>query len=208
MALVLTVGAGLLTSSYRNLTRLELGYRPAGVLALTLTPRDGAYVEDATRRIAWRELLARVRNLRGVDAAGATLLLPFEHGVVGVDGGVVLPGEPREGPDRPERSPVAVQSVSPGYFEAMGIDLAAGRTFTDRDTTDSPAAVIVSESLARYLWPSSDAVGRRLIAIGARRPSRPTGRRGKPSSASWRTHDTGRSNARGSISTSRSRRFR
>lgn len=167
MALVLTVGAGLLTSSYRNLTRLELGYRPAGVLALTLTPRDGAYVEDATRRIAWRELLARVRNLRGVDAAGATLLLPFEHGVVGVDGGVVLPGEPREGPDRPERPPVAVQSVSPGYFEAMGIDLAAGRTFTDRDTTDSPAAVIVSESLARYLWPSSDAVGRRLIAIGA-----------------------------------------
>lgn len=167
MALVLTIGAGLLTSSYRNLAQVDLGYRHSGVLTATLTPRDGAYVEDATRRIAWRELLARVRSLRGVDAAGAALLLPFEHGVVGLDGGVVLPGEPREGPDRPERPPVAVQSVSPGYFEAMGIDLAAGRTFTDRDTTDAPAAVIVSESLARYLWPSGDAVGRRLIAIGA-----------------------------------------
>ena len=167
MALVLTVGAGLLTSSYRNLAQVDLGYRHGGVLTATLTPRDGAYEEDAPRRIAWRELLARVRNLRGVDAAGATFLLPFEHGVVGLDGGVVLPGEPREGPDRPERPPVAVQSVSPGYFEAMGIDLAAGRTFTDRDTTDAPTAVIVSESLARYLWPSSDAVGRRLIAVGA-----------------------------------------
>ena len=167
MALVLTIGAGLLTSSYRNLTQVDLGYRPAEVLALTLTPRDGAYESDAPRWTAYRELLARVRDLRGVKAAGGTLLLPFEHGVVGMDGGVVLEGEPLDGPDRPQRPPVAVQSVSPGYFEAMGIDLVAGRTFSDRDTTEAPAAVMVSESLARYLWPSGGAVGRRLIAVGA-----------------------------------------
>ena len=167
MALVLTVGAGLLAASYVNLARVDLGYRPAGVLALTLTPRDGAYEEVASRRPAYRELLARLRDLRGVEAAGGTLLLPFEHGVVGVDGGVVLEGEPLDGPDRPERPPVALQSVSPGYFEAMGLDLVAGRTFTDRDTADAPAVVLVSESLARYLWPSGEAVGRRLIAIGA-----------------------------------------
>ena len=167
MALVLTVGAGLLASSYLNLARVDLGYRPAEVLALTLTPRDGAYEADDERRAAWRELLARVRALRGVEAAGGTLLLPFEHGVVGMDGGVVLEGEPVDGPDRPQRPPVAVQSVSPGYFEAMGIELVAGRPFIDRDTADAPAAVMVSESLARYLWPSGGAVGRRLIAVGA-----------------------------------------
>ena len=167
MALVLTVGAGLLTSSYLNLAQVDLGYRPAEVLALTLTPRDGAYEADVARRTAYRELLARIRDVRGVEAAGGTLLLPFEHGVVGMDGGVVLEGEPLDEPDRPERPPVAVQSVSPGYFAAMGIDLVAGRTFTDRDTTDAPAAVLVGESLARYLWPSGNAVGQRLIAIGA-----------------------------------------
>ena len=167
MALLLTIGAGLLTSSYVNLAQVDLGYRPTEVLALTLTPRDGAYEADTVRRAAYRDLLARVRGLRGVVAAGGTLLLPFEHGVVGLDGGVVLEGEPLDGPDRPQRPPVAVQSVSPGYFAAMGIDLVAGRTFTDRDTTDAPAAVMVSESLARYLWPSGDAVGRRLIAVGA-----------------------------------------
>ena len=167
LALVLTVGAGLLAASYLNLARIDLGYRPAEVLALTLTPRDGVYEADAQRRMAYRELLARVREVRGVTAAGGTLLLPFEHGVVGMDGGVVLEGEPLDGPDQPDRPPVAVQSVSPGYFAAMGIQLVAGRTFTDRDTTDVPAAVMVSESLARYLWPSGDAVGRRLIAIGA-----------------------------------------
>ena len=167
MALVLTIGAGLLTSSYLNLARIDLGYRPAEVLALTLTPRDGVYEAEIQRRTAYRELLDRVRDVRGVEAAGGTLLLPFEHGVVGMDGGVVLEGEPLDGPDRPDRPPVAVQSVSAGYFAAMGIDLVAGRTFTDRDTTDAPAAVLVSESLAQYLWPSGDAVGRRLIAIGA-----------------------------------------
>ena len=61
MALVLTIGAGLLTASYRNLTQVDLGYRPVAVLALTLTPRDGAYEADAPRRTAYRELLARVR---------------------------------------------------------------------------------------------------------------------------------------------------
>ena len=167
MALVLSIGAGLLASSYVNLARVDLGYRPADVLTLTLTPRDGVYAADAPRRTAYRALLARVRALRGVEAAGGTALLPFEHGVVGVDGGVVLEGESTEGPDRPQRPPVAVQSVSTGYFEAMGIDLVAGRTFTDRDTVDAPAAVIVGESLARYLWPSGGAVGRRLIAVGA-----------------------------------------
>ena len=167
MALVLTVGAGLLASSYLNLTRVDLGYRPAGVLALTLTPRDGVYVADSRRRTAWRELLDRIREVRGVEAAGGALLLPFEYGVVGVDGGVVLEGEPLDGPDRPERPPVAMQSVSSGYFQAMGIDLVAGRTFTDRDTVEAPAAVVVSESLAGSLWPSTEPLGRRLIAIGA-----------------------------------------
>ena len=167
MALVLTIGAGLLTSSFLNLTRVDLGYRPAEVLTLTLTPRDGAYPTNAQRRTAFLELLDNVRDLRGVEAAAATLLLPFEYGVVGVDGGVVLEGEPTAGTERRERSPVAVQSVSPGYFEAMEIDLVAGRSFTDRDTANAPATVVVSASLARYLWPSGEAIGQRLIALGA-----------------------------------------
>ena len=171
MALVLTVGAGLLASSYLNLARIDLGYRPAEVLTLSLTPRDGAYEADTQRRRAYRELLTRVRTLRGVEAAGGALLLPFQHGVVGVDGGVILEGEPLDGPDRPERPPIAMQSVSSGYFEAMGIDLVAGRTFTDRDTVEAPPAVVVSESLARYLWPTSEPLGRRLIAIGAQAES-------------------------------------
>jgi hypothetical protein len=57
--------------------------------------------------------------------------------------------------------------VLSGYVEAMGLDVVAGRAFIDRDTAAAPAVVLVSESLARYLWPSGEAVGRRLIAVGA-----------------------------------------
>ena len=60
MALVLPVGAGLLTASCLNLAQIDLGYRPAEVLALTLTSWDGAYETDVTRRTAYPELLARV----------------------------------------------------------------------------------------------------------------------------------------------------
>ena len=167
LAFVLTVGAGLFTTSYLNLTRVDLGYRPARVITLHVTPRDGAYPTTAQRRAAYGELLARVRRLPGVEVAGAAFLRPFEHGVVGVDGGVVLEGESLNGSARRDRPPIAVQSVSSGYFRAMGIDLVAGRAFTDRDTTDAPGAVMVSESLARYLWPAGQAVGRRLIAVSA-----------------------------------------
>ena len=87
-----------LGTSYLNLVQVDLGYRPAEVLALTLTPRAGVYEADTARRAAYRDLLARIRELRGVEAVGGTLLLPFEHGVVGMDGGVVLEGEPLDGP--------------------------------------------------------------------------------------------------------------
>ncbi len=171
IALVLVVGAGLLTQSYLNLAKVDLGYRPEHVLTVNVTPRDGAYPTPEQRRIAYRELLGRIRRVPGVAAAGAAFLLPFEHGVVGVDGGVVLEGEPLMGSERRERPPIAVQAVLPEYFRAMGIRLVAGRPFTDRDTADAPGAVMVSESLARYLWPANEAVGRRLIAVGAEVPS-------------------------------------
>ena len=49
----------------------------------------------------------------------------------------------------------------------MGIDIVAGRAFTERDTISTPGAVVVSESLARYLWPTEEPLGQRLVAIGA-----------------------------------------
>lgn len=167
MALVLVVGAGLLTSSYLNLTREDLGFRDDQVLTVGVSARDEAYPTVAQKRLVYREILSRVRGLPGVEAAGGVFLLPFEHGVVGADGGVVLEGEPLDRSAPTQRLPVAIQAVSPGYFQAMGINQVEGRTFTARDTADTPGVVVVGASLARRLWPTGDAIGQRLIAIGA-----------------------------------------
>ncbi len=167
MTLTLVTTAGLLTNSYRSLVREDLGYRPDGVLTVGVDPRTGAYTDLAQRRQAYQQALARVERLPGVTAVGAVTLLPFQAGVVGVDTRVRLEGEPRDGTAVESRPSPAVQAVSPGYFDAMGIDIVAGRAFTWRDTVGSPGAVVVSESLARSLWPDQNPIGQRLIAIGA-----------------------------------------
>ena len=62
-------------------------------------------------------------------------------------------------------------AVSPDYFRAMGIRLIEGRTFTPRDTRDSPGVVIISETMARRYWPGKRAIGRRLLeGIGGEGP--------------------------------------
>ena len=167
MALVLVVGAGLLTSSYLNLTREDLGFRDDQVLTVGISARDEAYPTVAQKRLVYGELLSRVRRLPGVEAAGGVFLLPFEYGVVGADGRVILEGEPLDRSAPTQRRTVAIQAVSPGYFQAMGINLVEGRAFTARDMADTPGVVVVGASLARRLWPTGDAIGQRLIAIGA-----------------------------------------
>ena len=99
MALVLVAGTGLLERSYRHLTRVDLGYRPANVLTMDITPREGSYPSVDARRVAYRSLLERRRQLPGVGAAGAAFLPPFEYGVVGFDGGVLLERETLDGPE-------------------------------------------------------------------------------------------------------------
>ena len=167
MALVLTVGAGLLSANYLNLAEIDLGYRPAEVLALTLAPSDGAYETDASRRIAYRELLARVRNLRGVEAAGGTLLLPFEHGAVGMDGGVVLEANRWMGKTGPSvrQSPCSPYRLVTSRPWGL-ISWRAARSPTGTPRTPPPRSWSANRSRDTS-GRRGNAVGRRLIAVGA-----------------------------------------
>ena len=91
-------------------------------------------------------------------AAGATDTIPFggrnSDSVIFAEGYEMKPGES-------VISPTAVD-VTPGYFEAMGVKLAAGRFFQDSDGKDAPPAIMVDETLARRFWPGRDPIGRRM----------------------------------------------
>jgi putative ABC transport system permease protein len=157
MAIVLLVGAGLLIRSFMKLINVDPGYRAENLLTarLSLPPR---YSERAHRVQYYEQLLQRLAALPGVESVGATSHLPLSRYNLGsllrVEGRVLREGEKLPG------APVA--AVNADYFRTMKIDLRAGRFFNDGDTQGSPSVALLSETLARKLFPNEDPLGRRL----------------------------------------------
>jgi len=114
------------------------------------------------RLVDYERLLERVAALPGIDAVGATSHLPLVRynmsGTLRIEGRVPAKGE------REPSAPIA--SVNPGYFRTMGIGLRAGRLFNDSDAQGAPRVVLLSEALARTLFPDTSPIGRRLFVAG------------------------------------------
>jgi predicted permease len=160
--LVLLIAAGLCLQSFGRLNRLDLGFDPTNVLTFSIDSLEARYPDRLQRTHAAEQLIARFERLPQVIAAGAVLQRPFEHGAIGMDSGFILQGQPLT-PDTFMQNPMLNwESVTPGYFRAMGIRLLRGRTFDDRDTATSPLVVMVSEAMASRVWPGQDPIGKRL----------------------------------------------
>ena len=103
-------------------------------------------------------MLERVRALPGVTAAAAMNTLPLSGG--GSTQPVAVEG--RAAASLSEQPEVAVRIFTPGTLRTLGIALRSGRDFTEADTDKAPAAVLVSETMAKQFWPGEEAVGKRL----------------------------------------------
>jgi putative ABC transport system permease protein len=168
LALVLLVCAGLVGRSFRNLLRIDIGFKPDRVLTLNATLPNA----PAERHNAFHTaLLARVRAMPGVEAAGAVFQRPLEHAGIGMDATFLLEGQRTELHLRDwEQNPlVNLESVTPEYFRAIGLAVVRGRAFTEADTERAPRVAIVSERLARRVWPGQDPIGKRLLPPGRSR---------------------------------------
>jgi predicted permease len=158
MAFALLVGAGLLLASFRQLMQVNPGFRIEGVIMATVAPPNVQYGTPAQLRSFERRTLEAIRRLPQVNAAAVTDTVPFSgnysDSVILAEGHQMEPGESVVSPRR--------VTVSPTYFEAMNIQLVAGRLFTDADNEDAPAVAIIDERLARKFWPGRDAVGMRM----------------------------------------------
>jgi predicted permease len=168
LSLALLAGSGLLIRSFLRLQDMDAGFRPDGVLTMRISLPEQKYATPDQTRVFYRELLDRVRQLPGVDAAGAVTGLPLSG--TGWSGTTTI--DTQAVPEK-ETTPEADQRpATPGYFEAMGIPLVRGRYFDRRDTETSAPVAIVDETLARTYWPHQEAIGQR-IKQGPRQSSAP-----------------------------------
>jgi len=162
LALVVSVGAGLLLRSFVALGEVQPGFRGAAVLTMQITlPKNG--YDTGERRLAFvQELLRHLNESPGVVAAAAVMPLPMSGNGWGAS--YVVEGQPV--PPGGEYPHAEYAAISSGYFKALGIPLLAGRDFDDRDSYDAGEVVVVDEMLAQRHWPGENPIGKRLNLAG------------------------------------------
>ncbi|MFY9728125.1 MAG: ADOP family duplicated permease [Bryobacteraceae bacterium] len=155
LSLVLLAGAGLLVNSFLRLRAIDPGFRSDHVLTATLSfASTGDDKEIPRLRAEHANVLARVRALPSVQAAGTTDSPPLEGGS---DGSFKV-----EGRKLPDDADADYSVISSGYLRALRIPIVSGRDFTDADTTASEGVAIVSSEMARRYWPGRSPLGERI----------------------------------------------
>lgn len=158
VALVLLVASGLLLRSFEKLRAVDLGFRPDHVLSAAYGLPRQEYSTQAAVDAFNDQLLRKLEQLPGVQAAGITSQLPAA-------GQFSNSGFVAEGYTPPKGTSLNVawpSQVIGHYFEAAGIRLMQGREFNEADTATSPLVIIVNRTLAEHFWPGQNPIGRRI----------------------------------------------
>ena len=152
VSLALLGGSALMLRTVAGLAAVDLGFDANRVLLASMTLRQNRYPDAASRHAMFERLTSRLDALPGARAVGLTTAWPMQP--------------PRAVPvsiaGRPDGGTAGLHFIDDGYLEALQIPLAGGRAFTSRDRTGSAPVALVSESLARRLWPSGDVLSRSL----------------------------------------------
>src|SRR6266540_2367788 len=152
LTLTLLVGAGLLIQSFLRVLQVDPGFKAQNLLTMQLSVNnpDGQQVANF-----FEQLQRKVRSLPGVKSVAVSDGLPLDE--------ANYPAFIIEGRPATEKKPSGLRySVSPDYFQTMGIELLKGRVFTAQDTRDSPLVIVIDEVLARRYFPNEDPLGKRL----------------------------------------------
>ncbi len=157
LALVLLVGAGLMVRSIKQLFAMTPGFDASHTLTMQLAAAGHRYDNDTATYLFFDQALDRVRQLPGVTSAAFTSQLPMSGDLEGY--GVEWESLPES---RAELPSALRYVVTPDWFSTMRIPLRSGRLLSTTDRPGAPQAVVISESLARQVFPGADAVGQRL----------------------------------------------
>lgn len=158
---VLLVIAGLLSRSLMSLHRTDLGFDARNIMTVEVPLPSRNYNGQARTRF-FESLLDNIRAMPGVRAAGAISQLPLRNpsNDISVYDASKPPTNPSEGGNGYQRV------VLPGYFEAMGIPLLAGRDVRSSDIPGSNRVVVISQTLGRQLFGDLNPLGRKIVVDG------------------------------------------
>jgi len=168
LTLVLLTGAGLVIKSYLRVLAVDPGYNPKNLLALRVELDEAKYPRGSPQLHAfYQEALTRVKGIPGVKAVASVFGagIPF----TGSGGETLFSIEGRPPAPAEERPQVVVSKISPDYFRAMGMQLRAGRSFTEQDDEKAPPVVIINESMARRYFSGEAPLGKRISTLSSSR---------------------------------------
>ncbi len=169
LSLVLLAGAGLLVKSFLRLTSVEPGFRPDHLLTFHLgLPTSkfltgGEYQRGNVDRY-YKDVIDSLERMPRVVSAGGTLGLPLGGGGYRLWQGFALPKNPATAISK---TICVSQTVTTHFFQAMGMELRAGRTFTNADTATAPQVALVNETFARKYFPTQNPIGQTIQMEGA-----------------------------------------
>jgi putative ABC transport system permease protein len=158
LAFALLVGATLLVKNLVRLQHRDAGIRTDRIVAFDVATSGPRYADADQVRSFYRDLLERLQGIGGVESAGVTSHLPMyrfgNNTEMTAESG--NPWGPRDAPL------VENRWIAGDYFKTMGIRLARGRTFDERDRQDAPLAAVINRAMAEKFWPGLDAIGQRI----------------------------------------------
>ncbi|HEV8446001.1 MAG TPA: ABC transporter permease [Gemmatimonadaceae bacterium] len=158
LAVVLVVGAGLMTRSFVKLLQVDLGFKRDHRVVVNYSISTARHSTAAEMRDTYREMLNRVRQVPGVIAAGAVRDIPFRGD--GETIGFMPPGVTRGADGELPRA--TLMFTSDGFFSTMGIPLVAGRDLSQQDRIGAPIALVVNEALAKKYFPDRSPIGQTI----------------------------------------------
>jgi putative ABC transport system permease protein len=158
LAVVLLAAGGLMLKSFWRAQQAPLGFDPRGILTVNVSLPEARYDKDEKANGFFKQLLARVAALPGVESAATGVNIPFDDNEW--DSSFHLTGTP---PYQPGQEPSAeMNMVSPDYFRVMGMPVLRGRGFGPEDVADKPGVAVIDETLAARYFPGRDPIGLQL----------------------------------------------
>lgn len=159
-AVVLVAGATVLARGFTNILAVDPGFDREGVVLFDLELPSAKYATAADAAAFHRELRRRAEALPEVRAVGAVRSPPLSGDAPWES--VSLPDEPAPAPDEAVGWTVQYQVADPGFFEALGLPVVAGRALAASDVRDQPLVAVVNRAAAGALWGDRDPIGREV----------------------------------------------